>query len=95
MGKLTICIGENKDADQLVGPVRKPHCCFSHEAAHMTRRLYSLRKEMFVQQTKQRPPLPRFTCIVLQCLVRDIISKHSKYLFSLICESLVADYKLS
>ena len=75
MGKPTICIGENKDADQLrgnreadhafvfatriehflfylnlkfqasslllsldssvcVGPVRKPHCWFSHEAAH-------------------------------------------------------------
>ena len=76
MGKPTICIGENKDADQLrgnreadqrlcfrytdstilfylnpkfqatslllwlprpvcVGPVRKPHCWFSHEAAQM------------------------------------------------------------
>ena len=66
MGKPTICIGENKDADQhvfatrilhfllylnpkfqasssflclyspvCVGPVRKPHCWFSHEAAHM------------------------------------------------------------
>ena len=73
MGKPTICIGENKDADQLrgnrkafvfatrivqflfylnpnfqdsssflclfrpvcVGPVRKPHCWFSHEAAHV------------------------------------------------------------
>ena len=76
MGKPTICIGENKDADQLrgnreadqrlcfrytdctipllskskfpvsshllclyravcVGPVRKPHCWFSHEAALM------------------------------------------------------------
>ena len=76
MGKPTICIGENKDADQLrgtaklisafvfatrmvqflfylnpkfqassyflclcrpvcVGPVRKPHCLFSHEAAHL------------------------------------------------------------
>ena len=77
MGKLTICLGENKGADQLrsncceadrafvlakwivqflyflnpkfpvsshhlclyspvcVGPVRKPHCCFSHEAAHI------------------------------------------------------------
>ena len=77
MGKPTICIGENKDADQLrgytaklfsafvfatlivqflfylnpkfrasssflclyrpvcVGPVRKPHCWFSHETAHM------------------------------------------------------------
>ena len=75
MGKPKICIGENKDADQLrgnreagqrlcfrhsdsiihlllkseisssssflclyrpvcVGPVRKPHCWFSHEAAH-------------------------------------------------------------
>ena len=73
MGKQTICIGENKDADQLtaklisafvfatrivqfllylnpkfqasssflclyrpvcVGPVRKPHCWFSHEEAH-------------------------------------------------------------
>ena len=68
VGKPTICIGENKDADQLisafvfatrivqflfylnpkfqasssflplyrpvcVGPVRKPHCWFSHEAA--------------------------------------------------------------
>ena len=76
MGKPTICIGENKDADQLRGnreadqrlcfrysdstiplllkskfqasssflrlyrpvcvePVRKPHCWFSHEAAHL------------------------------------------------------------
>ena len=74
MGKPTICIGENKDADQLrgnheadqrlcfrysdstiplllifeasssflclyrpvcVGPVRKPHCWFSHEVAHL------------------------------------------------------------
>ena len=77
MGKPTICIGENKDADQLRGnreadqrlyfrysdsiilllllnpkfqasssvlcvyrsvcvrPVRKPHCWFSHEAAHI------------------------------------------------------------
>ena len=74
MGKPTICIGENKDADQLnaklisafvfttrivqflyylnpkfqasssflclyrpvfVGPVRKPHCWFSHDAAQM------------------------------------------------------------
>ena len=72
MGKPTICIGENKDADQLrgnreadqhlcfrysdstiplllqaassflclyrpvcVGPVRKPHCWFSHEAAQI------------------------------------------------------------
>ena len=74
-GELTICIGENKGADQLrgytaklisafvfatlivqfllyltpkfqasslllyrpvcVGPVRKPHCWFSHEAAHL------------------------------------------------------------
>ena len=73
MGKPTICIGENKDADQLrgnrvfvfatrivqflfyinpkfqasscflclymsvfVGPVRKLHCWFSHEAAHFS-----------------------------------------------------------
>ena len=72
MGKPTICIGENKDTDQLrgnreadfatrivrflfylnpkfqascsflclyrlvcVGPVRKPHCWFSHEAAQL------------------------------------------------------------
>ena len=76
MGKPTICLGENKDADQLrgnreadqrfvfatrivhflfflnpkfqacslllllhrpvcIGPVRKPHCWFSHEAAHI------------------------------------------------------------
>ena len=61
MGKPTICIGENKGADQLrsnceadqrlcfrysssflclyrpvcVGPVRKPNCLFSHEAAQM------------------------------------------------------------
>ena len=76
MGKPTICMGKNKDADQLrgyaklisafvfatqivqvlfylnpkfqvsssflclyrsvcVGPVRKPHCWFSHEAAHI------------------------------------------------------------
>ena len=77
MGKPTICIGENKDADQLrgnreadqrlcfrhsdstipllfqasssflclyrpvcVGPVQKPHCWFSDEAAH----LYMLNK---------------------------------------------------
>ena len=80
MGKPTICIGENKDADQLrgyreadqlfvfatgivqflfflnpkfqasssflclyrpvcVGPVRKPHCWFSHEAAHVIKML--------------------------------------------------------
>ena len=80
MGKPTICIGENKDADQLqgnreadqrlcfrysdskslfylnpkfqasssflclyrlvcVGPVRKPHCWFSHEAAHMSHKM--------------------------------------------------------
>ena len=76
MGKPTICIGENKGADQLrskligafvfatqivqflfylnpkfqasshllclygsvcVEPVRKPHCWFSHEAAHLYR----------------------------------------------------------
>ena len=77
MGKPTICIGENKDADQLrsafvfatqivqflfylnmkfqassqllclyrpvcVGPGRKPHCWFSHEAAHMFLALQSL-----------------------------------------------------
>ena len=63
MGKPTICICENKDADQLhgvqflfylnpkfqasssflclyrlvcVGPVRKPHCWFFHEVAHIT-----------------------------------------------------------
>ena len=77
MGKPTICLGENKDADQLrgnreadqcfifairtvhflyflnpkfqastsflcfyslvcVGPVRKPHCWFSHEGAHLS-----------------------------------------------------------
>ena len=66
MGKPTICICENKGADQLpgyrivqflfylnpkfqasssflclyrsvcVGPLRKPHCWFSHEAAHMS-----------------------------------------------------------
>ena len=77
MGKPTICIGANKDADQLrgnreadhafvfasrivhflfylnpefqasssflclyrsvcVGPVRKPHCWFSHKAAHIS-----------------------------------------------------------
>ena len=69
MGKPTVCIGENKDADQLrafvfatrivqslyflntkfhasscllflrspigIGPVRKPHCWFSHEWAHI------------------------------------------------------------
>ena len=64
MGKLTICIGENKDAfvfatrivqfllylnpkfqdsssflclyrPVCVGPVRKPHCWFSHEAAQI------------------------------------------------------------
>ena len=73
MGKPTICISENKDADQLrafvfanrivqflfylnskfqasssflclyrpvcVGPVRKPHCWFSHEAAHIYRNI--------------------------------------------------------
>ena len=39
MGKPTICMGENKDADQLrsnwIGHVRKPPCWFSHEAAQM------------------------------------------------------------
>ena len=86
MGKPTICIGENKDADQLrgdreadhafvfairiaqflfylnpkfqasssflclyrpfrVGPVRKPHCWFSHEAAQMNQWL-SLQDEI-------------------------------------------------
>ena len=66
VGKPTICIGENKGADQLrgnreadqrlcfrhsdstiplllkseissVGPVRKPHCWFSHVAAHLSK----------------------------------------------------------
>ena len=82
MGKPTICIGENKDADQLrgnreadqrlcfrysdstiplllksefqasssflclcrpvcVGPVRKPHCWFSHKAAHLSESVVS------------------------------------------------------
>ena len=57
MGKPTVCIDENKGADQLrhsdstiplllktfsvtvqvgVGPVRKPHCWFSHETAYFT-----------------------------------------------------------
>ena len=82
MGKPTICIGENKDADQLisafvfatqivqflfylnqkfqasssflclyrpvcVGPVRKPHCWFSYEAAHILR---SIRHGCMVQK---------------------------------------------
>ena len=85
MGKPTICIGENKDADQLtaklisafvfatrivqflfylnpkfqasssflclyrpvyVGPVRKPHCWFSHEAAHFFFPIVCSRKSM-------------------------------------------------
>ena len=81
MGKPTICIGENKDADQLrgnreadfatrivqflfylnpkfeasssflclyrpvcVGPVQKPHCWFSHEAAYTLPKHYTCRK---------------------------------------------------
>ena len=43
MGKPTICICENKGADQLlllcspvcVGPGRKPQCWFSHEEAQI------------------------------------------------------------
>ena len=91
MGKTTICIGENNDADQLrsnceadqrlcfrysdstiplllkseissfklfsvlvqpgfVGPVRKPHCWFSHEGAHMN--LES--KSPFVTKSKRQ-----------------------------------------
>ena len=88
MGKPTICIGENKDADQLRGnreadqrpcfrysdstipfvllnpkfqasssflclyrsvcvrPVRKPHCWFSHEAAHILQGTLSLTKNI-------------------------------------------------
>ena len=79
VGKPTICIGENKDADQLrgnrvfvfatqivqflfylnpkfqasssflclyspvcVGPVRKPHCWFSHEVAQMVMMVYKV-----------------------------------------------------
>ena len=93
MGKPTICICENKDADQLrgnreadhafvfatrivqflfylnpkfqassllllpygsvcVGPVRKPHCWFSHEAAHLlcsiTQALYQIKQNLTV-----------------------------------------------
>ena len=81
MGKPTICIGENKGADQLrgnheadfatrivqflfylnpkfqasssflclyrsvcVGPVRKPHCWFSHEAAQIQQCIFSSRQ---------------------------------------------------
>ena len=56
MGKPTIYIGENKDADQLrgnasssflclyrpvcVGPVWKPHCWFSHETAQILNILF-------------------------------------------------------
>ena len=41
MGKPTICIGENFKLlvclyrPVCVGPVRKPHCLFSREAAHL------------------------------------------------------------
>ena len=86
MGKPTICIGENKDADQLRGnreadqrlcfatrivhflfylnpkfqasssflclyrpvcvrPVRKPHCWFSHEVAHIIKKVFSDEKQ--------------------------------------------------
>ena len=92
MGKPTICIGENKDADQLrgnceadqrlcfrytdstiplllkseistsslllclynsvcVGPVRKPHCWFSHEAAHI--KSYLFQEEVTVHKKKR------------------------------------------
>ena len=95
MGKPTICIGENKDADQLCGnreadqrivfatrivqllfylnpkfqasssflclyrpvcvrPVRKPHCWFSHEAAHRGPLSYdTIRKYLHLQKGKQ------------------------------------------
>ena len=89
MRKPTICIGENKDADQLrgnreayqrlcfrytdstippyltpkcqasssflclyrsvcVGPVRKPHCWFSHEAAQIMPFIVSLKVFLFL-----------------------------------------------
>ena len=35
MTKPTICICENKDADQLRGPVQKPPCCFFLETAQI------------------------------------------------------------
>ena len=95
-GKPTICIGENKDADQLrgnreadhafvfatrmvqflfylnpkfqasssflylyrsvcVGPVRKPHCWFSHEAAQILKRNVTI------------PVHPRFIIITVGC----------------------------
>ena len=114
MEKPTICIGENKGADQLrgnreadqrlcfrfgtrilqslyflntkfhasssflclyrsvcVGPVRKPHCWFSHEAAQMSPRddtnLFS----------DMRPILNRpEVCLSLGPVVNIIISKH-------------------
>ena len=92
MGKPTICIGENKDADQLrgyraflfatrivqflfylnpkfqasssflclyrpvcVGPVRKPHCWFSHEAAQ---RLILAKMHPFGRSDYKLPCMP-------------------------------------
>ena len=85
MGKPTICIGENKGADQLrgnrqivqflfylnpkfqastsllclyrpvcVGPVRKPHCWFSHEGAHIISHGYVTL--MFMLSDTNEPP---------------------------------------
>ena len=100
MGKPTICIGENKDADQLHGnceadqrlcfrysdstiplllkselqasssnlclyrpvcvrPVRKPHCWFSHEAAHIE----SLAKRLYLMTVQQMGTLSQ--CVLV------------------------------
>ena len=97
MGKPTICIGENKDADQLrgyreadqrlcfrysdstiplllksefqasssflclyrpvcVGPVRKPHCWFSHEAAHLLKLFFFSNQHGSQSCTRERTP---------------------------------------
>ena len=97
MRKPTICISENKDADQLRGnreadqrlcfrytdstlplllnpkfpvsshllclyspvcvePVRKPHCWFSHEAAHMTAAIQGLKSCLDYDSTSHALP---------------------------------------
>ena len=106
MGKPTICIGENKDADQLrgnreadqrlffttrivqflfylnpkfqasssflclyrlvcVGPVRKPHCWFSHEVVHF----YTIDKERIIIISHRVPMLLCCKCHYLSRLV--------------------------
>ena len=103
MGKPTICIGENKDADQLrghreadhafvfatrivqflfylnpkfqasssflclyrpvcVGPVRKPHCWFSHEAAQLLSFSYLLQLVYHTNDVSLHNDFPRAKC---------------------------------